>query len=170
MAKLGQRAGQDRVAVLRPLCHTCIRMTTTIRSTSAAETRAAGAALGARLAPGSLVTLTGELGAGKTTFAQGVAQALGIEEAPSPTYVLIIEHAAPLPLLHLDAYRLEGACFDVIRDAGVHEFFARKDAVKLVEWPSFVADWMPFPDYTVDISHSGDDERIIEISSNDKIG
>jgi tRNA A37 threonylcarbamoyladenosine biosynthesis protein TsaE len=70
-----------------------------------------------------------------------------------------------LPMLHLDAYRLEGACFDVVRDAGVDEFFSRRDAVKLVEWPSFVVDWMPTPNYTVEIAHSAENERIIKIST-----
>lgn len=148
-------------------------MNKTFYSHSAAETHAAGRELGAALVAANLVTLTGELGAGKTTFAQGVAAALGIREAPSPTYVLIIEHDEPgarTPLLHLDAYRLEGACFDVIRDAGVYEFFARTDAVKLVEWPSFVEDWMPTPDFAVDISHDGDEGRIITIRSDNSLG
>jgi len=147
-------------------------MIKTIFSRSAAETHGAGFELGARLRPGDMVTLTGELGAGKTTFAQGVAAALGFSEAPSPTYVLIIEHAGPgarIPLLHLDAYRLEGACFDAIRDAGVGEFFSRADAVKLVEWPSFVADWMPVPDFEVDFEPSGDEERRICIHAKEKI-
>jgi tRNA threonylcarbamoyladenosine biosynthesis protein TsaE len=139
-------------------------MEQTFLSHSAEETHAAGRELGARLQRGDLVTLTGELGAGKTTFAQGVAAALGIDDAPSPTYVLIIEHEGRLPLLHLDAYRLEGACFDVVRDAGVDEFFTRRDAVKLVEWPSFVADWMPRPRFTVHIQHISETERAIQIT------
>lgn len=144
-------------------------MTTSLHSHSAAETKAAGQALGQRLRAGDLVTLEGELGAGKTTFAQGVAEALGIDTAPSPTYVLIIEHeaaehAGALPLLHLDAYRLEGACFDTVRDAGVDEFFARDNAVKLVEWASFVQDWMPVPHYAVTIEANSESERIISIT------
>ena len=141
-------------------------MTTSHQTTSADETRAIGIALGRQLRAGDLVTLEGELGAGKTTFAQGVAEALGIDAAPSPTYVLIIEHEAVLPLLHLDAYRLEGACFDTVRDAGVDEFFFRDDAVKLVEWPSFVQDWMPTPRFAVTIEPQSETVRVISISEN----
>src|SRR5687767_13232997 len=69
---------------------------------NASETQALGREIGARLYPGDLILLRGELGAGKTTLVQGVAQALGIAEVSSPTFVLIVEHPGGLPLLHLD--------------------------------------------------------------------
>jgi tRNA threonylcarbamoyladenosine biosynthesis protein TsaE len=118
--------------------------------------------------------LRGELGAGKTTFTQGIAAALGIQSAPSPTYVLIIEHEGEIPLLHLDAYRLEGACFDAVREAGIEDFFGREDAIKIVEWPEFVVDWTPAPHhathYVVAIEEGeNENERRIEITSSAKI-
>ena len=133
---------------------------------SGAETRAIGEKLSERLQPGHLVTLSGPLGAGKTTLVQGVACGLGAaSDATSPTFVLIIEHAGRWPLLHLDAYRLESQCFDAIRDAGVVDFLDREDAVKLVEWPERIADFLPTPQFAITIDFGVDDnERQIEIT------
>jgi len=133
-------------------------------STSAAQTQSLGEELGKRLRAGDLVTLRGELGAGKTTFVQGLARALGISEITSPTFVLIIEHEGAIPLLHLDAYRLESLCFDAVRDAGVDEFLARTDAIKLVEWPQMIADFLPLPNFAVEIEHGeNENERRVKI-------
>ena len=133
-------------------------------SASARETHDLGAELGKQLQPGDLVTLQGELGAGKTTFVQGVAGALGIGDITSPTFVLIIENEGEIPLLHLDAYRLESACFESIRDAGVDEFLAREDAVKLVEWPQMIQDFLPSPTFAISIEDGeSENERHITI-------
>jgi len=134
-------------------------------SYTAEATSALGEALSHRLQAGDLVTLSGSLGAGKTTFVQGVTRGLGIvTPATSPTFVLIIEHEGSTPLLHLDAYRLESKCFDAIRDAGVVDFLDREDAVKLVEWPERIADFLPSPQFAVTIDFgNADTERRIEI-------
>lgn len=144
--------------------------TTKVLTTCAAATRALGENLGARLAPGDLVTLQGELGAGKTTLAQGIATALGVREpANSPTFVLIVEHEGRIPLLHLDAYRLEGAlgqtiCYDALCDAGVLDFLDREDGVKLVEWPQRISEVLPTPRFAISITPGeNDDERCIEV-------
>ena len=135
------------------------------------QTRDLGVQLAQQLLPGDLVTLQGELGAGKTTLAQGIAQGLGVEEtATSPTFVLILEHKGKMPLLHLDAYRLENRsgepiCYDALRDAGVLDLLDRDDAVKIVEWPERIADVLPIPRFQIRISEGeNEDERIIEIS------
>lgn len=113
-------------------------------------TRQLGFDIGAVLLPGDLVTLSGPLGAGKTTFAQGLARALGIEtEVSSPTFVLMNEYEAAIPLLHMDAYRLENADYDDLREAGWEEFLARQDAVALLEWPEMVAKWLPEPRFRI---------------------
>lgn len=142
-------------------------------SSGAQATRELGKTLAARLQAGDLVTLEGELGAGKTTFAQGVARGLGVlETATSPTFVLIVEHEAAVPLLHLDAYRLEGAmgqsiCYDALCDAGVLDFLDRDDAIKLVEWPQRIEEVLPTPRFAISISHGAtDDERHIKITEN----
>jgi tRNA threonylcarbamoyladenosine biosynthesis protein TsaE len=143
----------------------------TIHTTTAEATRELGAKLATLLKPGDLVLLRGELGAGKTTFVQGVAAGLGVREtANSPTFVLIVEHNdAHIPLLHLDAYRLEGAmgepvCYDALCDAGVLDFLDRTDAVKLVEWPERLCEVLSQPRFDITIQHGPqENERRIEI-------
>ena len=137
---------------------------------NANETRAFAQTLALKLAPGDLLTLQGELGAGKTTFTQGLARGLGIaENATSPTFVLIVEHQGKIPLLHLDAYRLENRsgepiCYDALRDAGVLDLLEREDAVKVVEWPERIADCLPAPRFEIRLSHGeSESERVIEI-------
>ena len=137
---------------------------------SANETRSLAQSLARRLSPGDLLCLQGELGAGKTTFAQGLARGLGTpENATSPTFVLIVEHEGRIPLLHLDAYRLENRsgepiCYDALRDAGVLDLLERDDAVKVVEWPERIADCLPKPRFEIRLWHGeNENERVIEI-------
>ena len=97
---------------------------------SAAETEQAGAALAAELAPGDVVLVSGELGAGKTTFVRGALRALGVtEEVTSPTFVvgILYERAA-----HLDLYRLGGLQGE---DPGLLDPYFARDLVTFVEWP-----------------------------------
>lgn len=127
---------------------------------NAEETRQFGKELAKRLQPGTLLTLSGELGAGKTTLTQGIAEGLGVPDGvTSPTFVIIIEHEGKIPLLHLDAYRLESLCFDAIRESGVPEFLDRDDAVKVVEWPQRIADFLPIADVEVSIELGEDDNN-----------
>jgi len=137
---------------------------------NAGETRALAKAIAGRLQAGDLITLQGELGAGKTTFVQGLARGLDVpQEATSPTFVLIVEYEGRLPVLHLDAYRLtnrsgEPICYDALRDAGVLDLLERDDAVKLVEWPERIADALPLARFAISITpREADDERQIEI-------
>lgn len=145
-----------------------------LTTNSAEQTQALGESLAARLQAGDLVTLCGELGAGKTTFVQGVARGLGVlESANSPTFVLILEHAGRLPLLHLDAYRLEGAmgeamCYDALCDAGVLDFLDRTDGVKLVEWPERIREVLPAPRFAISIQH-GENESERRIAIEEKL-
>lgn len=131
-----------------------------------AQTQKIGENLGARLKPGDLVTLQGSLGAGKTTFTQGLARGLGIaQNVTSPTFVLMTEYSGRVPLVHLDAYRLENACYDAVRDAGVLDFLERDDAVQVVEWPECIMDWLPTPRFTIRFENGEtENERIIEIT------
>lgn len=102
-------------------------------------TREVGRALAARLRPDGVLLLTGDLGAGKTVLAQGVAAGLGIDpaEVQSPTYTLIREHQGPRGrLVHVDLYRLEP---EEVHDLGLDELLAGP-GVKVVEW----AERLPF--------------------------
>lgn len=141
-----------------PICGKLMSKMFSCHTQTPTETYELGKSLGALLKAGDLVLLRGELGAGKTTFTQGVAQALGIQsEVTSPTFVLQIEHDGALPLLHLDAYRLENLEAHELQDAGVFDFLAREDAVKLIEWPERIAAFLPIARFDIAIHH-GDHE------------
>ena len=103
-------------------------------------TRALGAALATELGPGSVVVLSGDLGSGKTVFAQGVAEGLGVtERVVSPTFAIAREYEGRLPLHHLDVYRLDHVQEAI--DLGLDELF--DDAVTLIEWGDGVRDLLP---------------------------
>jgi len=107
------------------------------------ETFTLGRRLGALLFPGAVVALEGGLGAGKTHFVRAVAEGLDIPDSrvvSSPTFVLIQEYAARLPIYHFDAYRL--ARVDDFSDLGAHEYF-QGDGVCLVEWADKIAPTLP---------------------------
>ncbi len=108
---------------------------------TADDTRAIGRALAPVLRPRDAVALTGELGAGKTTFVQGVAEGLGVEDVvSSPTFVLVKEYVGRLTIAHADVYRLE-RIQDVV-DLGLDEI-ADGEAVLLVEWGDAVEELLP---------------------------
>jgi tRNA threonylcarbamoyladenosine biosynthesis protein TsaE len=101
-------------------------------SRSPQETRRLGALLGEVLGPGDVVALEGDLGAGKTVFAQGMGSGLGVpDEITSPTFTLIHEYLGRAPFYHVDLYRLSGE-----REAGVIglEEYLGGDGVAAVEW------------------------------------
>jgi tRNA threonylcarbamoyladenosine biosynthesis protein TsaE len=134
---------------------------------SAAETQAAGADLAARLQGGDVLLLRGDLGAGKTTFTQGIARGLGVRGAvQSPTFTLIAEYDAPRlgrsgQLVHIDLYRLGGAA--QLDSIGLDEYLDRDDCVVVIEWPDR-ADVATFPaHWSVQLRISGDDQREITI-------
>jgi tRNA threonylcarbamoyladenosine biosynthesis protein TsaE len=131
----------------------------TISTQSAEDTRGAGERLGRTLGPGDVVALTGELGAGKTCFVQGVARGLGARTwATSPTFVLVNEYPADLPIHHVDAYRVAGP--DELIEAGLLELIDG-DGVTLIEWADKVAALLPARAIHVAIEGVGDEPRII---------
>ena len=132
-----------------------------IISTSAEQTRKLGAVLADFLSEGSLLTLSGDLGAGKTTFTQGLAKGLGVEKnVTSPTFTLMKSYQGRLPLYHIDAYRLE----DTIQDLGFDEYL-EGDGVCVVEWANFIEYVLP-PEYlSISIEIDDDDNRIIRFTA-----
>lgn len=104
---------------------------------SEVETRRLGERLGALLRAGDVVFLTGDLGAGKTTFSKGVARGLGVRgEVTSPTFTLVAEYVGRVPVAHMDLYRLqqEGAQELQLAAIGVEDYLMGHHVV-LVEWP-----------------------------------
>ena len=132
------------------------------KTASAQETERAGAELAGELAPGDVVLVSGELGAGKTTFVRGALRALGVEgEVTSPTFVvgILYERAA-----HLDLYRLGGLAGE---DPGLLDPYFGPDLVTFVEWPERVGD-TALPGgravaARVGLAHAGDDRRTVEV-------
>ncbi len=128
---------------------------------SEAETMRFASALAGMLDAGDTVLLEGDLGAGKSVMARGVARALGIEGAmPSPTFTLLIPYQGTKKLYHFDLYRLSDP--DEFYAAGLDEFIGG-DGIALVEWPQ-MAELEPDPALEMTILRGeGDDDRIIEI-------
>lgn len=137
-----------------------------IISRSEEETENIAFELAKNLSPGTVVTLNGDLGAGKTVFARGFARGLGVTEAvSSPTYTIAQEYqlAGNLRLYHLDLYRISspqaGLAF------GVDEFLNDPKAFALVEWPERIGDVIPDDAIKIFIRHIDSGTR--EISVND---
>ena len=120
------------------------------------ETIALGNRLGLLLQPNMLLTLSGDLGAGKTTFTKGIGQGLGITKViNSPTFTILKQYQGRLNLSHFDAYRLEGQDDDL----GFEEIFDSDD-VCVVEWANFIEDILPVDRLTIEIKKI--DENIRE--------
>lgn len=110
-------------------------------STAPEDTLELGRAIGAAAGPGTVVALTGELGAGKTQLAKGVASGLGIGSVVnSPTFVLMNEHVGRLRLYHIDAYRL-GDGEEAVASGLLDE--RQADGVVVVEWADRLDGWLP---------------------------
>jgi tRNA threonylcarbamoyladenosine biosynthesis protein TsaE len=134
-----------------------------VHTQSAAETERAGAEVAKRLAPGDLVLVTGELGAGKTTFVRGACRALGVEgPIVSPTFTIgrRYETAGGRAVSHLDLYRLADMATE---EEGLLDDYLTPDAFAFVEWPAVAAAELPLPVVRVEIRHTGGDEREIDL-------
>lgn len=133
-----------------------------IESATPEDTQAAGERLGASLEPGDVVALTGELGAGKTCFTQGLTRGLGVpRRAVSPTFVLVNEYQGRLPVHHVDAYRT-GSMTELL-DLGLDEMFSG-DGVTIVEWADKLLPLLPARTVRVHIEGLGDELRVITIT------
>ncbi|MGC8783883.1 MAG: tRNA (adenosine(37)-N6)-threonylcarbamoyltransferase complex ATPase subunit type 1 TsaE [Armatimonadota bacterium] len=138
-------------------------MSITIHTHSAEQTRQLGATLAQVLQPGDIIWLRGELGAGKTTLAQGIARGLGVNEPVlSPTFTLIREHRGRLPFFHADAYRLEGA--EQAADLGLQEYFER-GGVFAIEWAEHIAEALPEERLEVLLEGGMDENRRITLTA-----
>jgi tRNA threonylcarbamoyladenosine biosynthesis protein TsaE len=139
-------------------------VTVEVVTASAEETEGVAARLAARLRVGDLVTVSGELGSGKTTFVRGACRALGIT-APvtSPTFTIGHRYVGVVTVSHLDLYR-----FHTVSPAewgDLEPYF--DEALVFVEWPEAGAGVLPASRAAVALSHAGGDERRIELSSDE---
>lgn len=124
---------------------------------TAEETRSLAQKLGRNIEESFLITLSGELGAGKTTFTQGLAKGLEItRNVTSPTFTLMKNYKGRLPLYHIDAYRLE----DIDQDLGFEEYIDG-DGVCVIEWANFIENVLPDEYLNIDLTINDDDSRTI---------
>jgi tRNA threonylcarbamoyladenosine biosynthesis protein TsaE len=128
---------------------------------SEAETHALGYEIGKTLQPGTVLTLTGSLGSGKTVFTKGVAAALGIQDTIiSPTYTLIQEYDGDIKLYHMDLYRI--ASIEDFEMLGAEELLYA-DGISVIEWSEVITSILPEGVITVVIKILENQDRLITI-------
>jgi len=135
---------------------------TTLTTKGAGETEAVGEAIGSQLRVGDLVVLTGDLGAGKTTFAKGLARGLGVtQKVTSPTFTIVQEYDGRVPVAHVDVYRLDR--IQELHDFGFEELLESR--VTIVEWGEAIALVLPRErvDVRLTLHDDDDDRRVIEV-------
>jgi tRNA threonylcarbamoyladenosine biosynthesis protein TsaE len=132
-----------------------------VTTKSAEETRIVGASLAPILLPGDIISLSGDLGAGKTVFVQGLAAALGVQErVTSPTFTIVHEYSGRYPILHLDVYRLNN--FQEVLDLGFEEFLDPLSIVA-IEWGEAISPLLPRKHLDIEMRSvmDADDERTL---------
>ncbi|MUK88532.1 tRNA (adenosine(37)-N6)-threonylcarbamoyltransferase complex ATPase subunit type 1 TsaE [Ornithinibacillus sp. L9] len=108
--------------------------------------------------PGDVITLEGDLGAGKTTFTKGLAQGLGVKRTvSSPTFTIVKEYEGQIPLYHMDVYRLENSDEDI----GFEEYF-NGSGLTVVEWAQFIEEYLPNEILTIHFNYIDEHSRLIE--------
>ena len=115
-----------------------------IFSNNPAVTLALGKRVGARLSPGSIIALVGELGCGKTLLTRGICDGLGVpvRQVNSPTFMLVNEYRGRLPIFHIDLYRLSG--IDDGFEIGITDYFSRAaTGVMIIEWAEKILSILP---------------------------
>ncbi len=133
----------------------------TFHTTNEHETKEFGNRLGKACRAGSVISLRGPLGAGKTIIAKGVAQALGITEAiVSPTFTLMQEYEGNLPMHHMDLYRIEG--IEDFEGIGGEQLLY-SDGITLIEWSEKIDEILPKHTIRVEISIQADGVREISV-------
>ncbi len=136
-------------------------------SASSEETERLAARLAQQLAPGDVVTVSGELGSGKTTFVRGACRALGVtDRVTSPTFTIGHRYDAPVPVAHLDLYRAE-------RGLGAEEWGDLEPyfdgTIAFVEWPEHAGAWLPPVRAAVTLAHVDESHREVTIDSEDDL-
>lgn len=135
---------------------------------SAEETFELAYGIGEAITKPTVFLLQGDLGAGKTVFAKGIAAGLDIDpaEVNSPTFTLVNEYKGRMRLYHLDLYRIEGGA-DELRELGLEEMLNEPNAVVLIEWPERLGTLVIHGPVKVAIHELGDDERRLSLCYTD---
>ncbi len=129
-------------------------------SSSPEETERIASGVAAELRPGDVVTVSGELGSGKTTFVRGACRALGVEgPVTSPTFTVGHRYRGHVDVSHLDLYRFEG--ISPAEWGDLEPYF--DGAVCFVEWPEAARAGLPDPRFRVHMSHAGEARRTISV-------
>jgi len=141
----------------------CARLRAGITTASAEETQTLAAELAAVLPPDTTLALHGDLGTGKTTFVQGLARGLGVEEpVTSPTFTIFTLHRGTRTLVHLDAYRLETA--KEIDDLLLEDFLVTPWCLA-IEWPEKIAAWIPPDAWHIDLGITPEERHTLRLRS-----
>ena len=133
-----------------------------IEVNSLAEMHDLGARIGAELVAGDLLLISGNLGAGKTALTQGIGLALGIENITSPTFVISRIHQGEIPLVHVDAYRLQGDSTAIFDDLDLESYLPT--SITVVEWGEGLANRLAdqFLEIAIEFG-ANDDQRLLSI-------
>ena len=127
-----------------------------------AEMHKLGARFGVQLKAGDLLLLSGPLGAGKTALTQGIGKALGIENITSPTFVISRIHPGKIPLVHVDAYRLQGDSTAIFDDLDLES--SLPTSITVVEWGEGLANRLADEFLEIQIEFGvNDDQRLISV-------
>lgn len=131
----------------------------TLTFNSLADTERLAKILSGEISGGAVILLSGDLGSGKTTFSQFLGKYLGVKRhMTSPTFNIIKSYNADVKLHHMDCYRLE----DSEEDLGFDEYFNDTD-IALVEWPQFIAEFLPEDVISINIKYENENERLVTI-------
>lgn len=131
-------------------------------TSSAEETEALAGRLAGELEPGDVVLLSGELGAGKTTFVRGAATILGASgPVTSPTFTIGQRYEGPVPVSHLDLYRLGDGLED--EEPGLLDDYLTPTAIAFIEWPDAASGEIENVAMRIRLEHAGGDRRTIEV-------
>jgi len=137
----------------------------TITTKSPKETHNIGKLIGEKVKPKDFVALIGDLGSGKTTFVQGIAEGLGIKiPVNSPSFVIVKEYQGKYPLVHVDIYRLKNP-IDELFNIGFEEYL-RREYIIVVEWADKIKDIFPENNLQITFSYNGENERMLSFIPN----
>ena len=103
------------------------------------------------------------MGAGKTTFIQGLAESLGVKKIISPTFILMRKYEGAKPLYHLDVYRLEKNVEEEVRNLGVEDFWGKDKNIVVIEWAEKIKDMLPSNTTWITFENLGEDVRKVII-------